>query len=85
MRLMRPLSAWDIGKGLKGKRVGTRENIGQWQGYRLDGSAWRCKCPLCGGVLMVEDVIAKEIRFDCFGGCSRDEVAAEIMEEELYA
>ena len=34
---------------------------------------------------MVEDVIAKEIRFDCFGGCSRDEVAAEIMEEELYA
>ena len=26
MRLMRPLSAWDIGKGLKGKRVGTREN-----------------------------------------------------------
>jgi len=87
VRVMQPLSARGIGKMLRGKLVGRREGIGMWGGYRIDGTAWRCKCPVCGNVLMVDDVSADgDVGLDCHGGCTPEAVAAELLDEDrLFA
>ncbi len=85
VRVMQPMGAQGIGKMLRGKRVGVRE-VGMWHGYRAQGQAWRCKCPLCGNVLMVEDTsVDGDVGLDCHGGCSQDAVAAELMEDRISA
>ena len=83
VRLVQPVSAQDIGRTLKGKRVGDLGRIGEWQGYGVRGEAWKCRCPICNGVLLVEDVAIGEVRLDCASGCAQTAAAAQIAGREV--
>src|SRR5262249_39149168 len=51
---------------------------------RREGRAWRCRCPLHGGrSLVVSDGDGGRLLVQCWGGCDRFDVLAELRRSGL--
>ena len=52
---------------------------------RREGRAWRCRCPLHGGLsLVVRDSEGGNLLVTCWGGCDRLDVLAELRRHGLF-